>query len=657
MKKISLILLALVSFTGRVGAQAGFTIVAPPYNNGISSVRAPNGTPAHSVQNTVMYIHPSELNPMGMGSITNFSIQYYSGTGSVSVPGNFTVYMQNTSDAAYNKGTDWTVATSSMTTVYLGSFTVPAAVSDATVPVTLTTPFTYTGGGLYVAWSWEMNGVPASTAAAVKCNLGNTWCYTVDSPTVPASTTLTGSAYRPSLIFSAVNTATNELMTLSAEAKGKTPFYFNESQTISARIRNSSATTQNNVPVTLSISGASSFLDTQTITSIAAGAVTTVTFSAFTATSMGLNSITVSVPADDNNTNNAVVVTQSVTCDMSAIPPAALTASDFVSGAYGGGLPMIFAARVTASSNCSLNTVDCVIPSNALFANSGKSVYPVLCDATGSVIATGITASISAAMMDKFTSFAFNPSSRPALQTGTVYLIGIGMSAGGYYPVGATSIPLKYPVSDQFMLPQAGGTPTAIVSDFLALQATFSFSQLAISASGSPSLTCTGEPFTLTASSSSLASFSTYSWSAPAALNVSPQNNSSTNFIVTPTSGATSTVGTNFTFSVTASSSNGCKSAVAVVAHALSSCASLKENGASGIQIFPNPMTNGKTTISGLRTNAQIVLFNAIGQVIQRISADRSEVNVDLASHPSGCYLVQVIEPGSETVSFRLIHQ
>src|SRR5437868_3363583 len=133
MKKITLVFFAISSLAGHTFAQAGFTITAPPYNNGISSVRAPNGTTVHTVQRTVMYVQPSELYPMGPASITNFSIQYYSGTGSVTVPGNFTVYMQNTADLTYSIGTSWTTAISGMSPVFLGTIAVPGTTGSAIV--------------------------------------------------------------------------------------------------------------------------------------------------------------------------------------------------------------------------------------------------------------------------------------------------------------------------------------------------------------------------------------------------------------------------------------------------------------------------------------------------------------------------------------------
>ncbi len=63
------------------------------------------------------------------------------------------VYLQNTADTTNTKNTTWTTTISGMTLVHNGSYAVPAS---GPVDVTFTggSPFTYTGGGLYIAIDW-----------------------------------------------------------------------------------------------------------------------------------------------------------------------------------------------------------------------------------------------------------------------------------------------------------------------------------------------------------------------------------------------------------------------------------------------------------------------------------------------------------------------
>ena len=81
---------------------------------------------------------------------------------------------------------------------------------------------------------------------------------------------------------------------------------------VKARISNLGTTTFTNRPVTLSVTGANSFSNTQTIASLAPGASTIVTFAGYNSTSTGTNTVTVSVPADGNLSNNSLSVSQSV---------------------------------------------------------------------------------------------------------------------------------------------------------------------------------------------------------------------------------------------------------------------------------------------------------------------------------------------------------
>jgi hypothetical protein len=95
-------------------------------------------------------------------------------------------------------------------------------------------------------------------------------------------------------------------------------------QGIRVYIANLGTTAQTNLPITLTVTGANSFTATNTLASLPAGAAGYLTF----ATSLpntfvaGTNTVTVSVPADDNSYNNAANVEQLISTNtMSYLEP------------------------------------------------------------------------------------------------------------------------------------------------------------------------------------------------------------------------------------------------------------------------------------------------------------------------------------------------
>src|SRR4029079_7148416 len=87
---------------------------------------------------------------------------------------------------------------------------------------------------------------------------------------------------------------------------GTFPLGLETPHVITAVITNKGGATINNLPVTLNITGAESFTDTQVIPSLSGcGGQVTVSFAAFTPTVQGSDVVTVSVPSDDVPANNS----------------------------------------------------------------------------------------------------------------------------------------------------------------------------------------------------------------------------------------------------------------------------------------------------------------------------------------------------------------
>src|ERR1043166_7371982 len=103
MKKITLVLFAMCN-CALLSAQTTYNFAIPNNNGGTSEFRAPNGTQDHAYMWNIMYVHQYELLPMNLSTINSVSFQLTKGA-SIAVTGNFTVWMGNTTDAIYLKGT------------------------------------------------------------------------------------------------------------------------------------------------------------------------------------------------------------------------------------------------------------------------------------------------------------------------------------------------------------------------------------------------------------------------------------------------------------------------------------------------------------------------------------------------------------------------
>ena len=73
----------------------------------------------------------------------------------IPVTGNFKVYLQSTTDATNTKSTTWATAITGMTLASDSPLTIPATTGDYDSLFTGGSPFTYTGGNLYVAFEYQ----------------------------------------------------------------------------------------------------------------------------------------------------------------------------------------------------------------------------------------------------------------------------------------------------------------------------------------------------------------------------------------------------------------------------------------------------------------------------------------------------------------------
>ena len=196
-----------------------------------------------------------------------------------------------------------------MTTVHNATTLLPAATGPVDVYFSGGSPFTYTGGGIYVAYEWGPYAGTLSTTTTVSVNttLTNGLASNNDG-----TDTLLASSSRPETRLS--QTSANDAQVSLVYAYGEVPQGAAPAQVVQAVITNGGINTLTNLTVTLNVTGANTFTDTEVIASLAGcGGQATVTFGGYTPANLGSDTITVSVPADDVVVNNSKSKAMNVT--------------------------------------------------------------------------------------------------------------------------------------------------------------------------------------------------------------------------------------------------------------------------------------------------------------------------------------------------------
>ncbi len=149
-------------------------------------VRMPSGADFDNYFRGAIIIKPSELSNPALSNLTagrtitqigyatvdsNFSTNPHSKAQMADslVTGTMTIYMQNTLDSTFNKSGSWSTALSSMTQVYSGPFII---YPDTFYEVMFYTnnSFTYTGGGLYIAYQYQKDAGSKSVSNFINSN-------------------------------------------------------------------------------------------------------------------------------------------------------------------------------------------------------------------------------------------------------------------------------------------------------------------------------------------------------------------------------------------------------------------------------------------------------------------------------------------------------
>lgn len=206
-----------------------------------------------------------------------------------------------------------TFTTNGYTLVYSGSATFSAI---GFTDITLTTPYVRASGTNLQVLIKREDGVSHS-GYIWNCARGNNTSATINTTrrynsttALSGTTNLAVSAFRQAIRLK--HEYPNDASVNAVYVLGKVPMPNGSTQPISVAISNPGTTAQSNLNVTLDISGANTYNYSLVLPTLAAGADTVLDFPPITFANLGVNIVNVSVPSDDNNTNNSKTVNQTV---------------------------------------------------------------------------------------------------------------------------------------------------------------------------------------------------------------------------------------------------------------------------------------------------------------------------------------------------------
>ncbi|MBD2768984.1 T9SS type A sorting domain-containing protein [Hymenobacter sp. BT664] len=229
-------------------------------------------------------------------------------------------------------------------------------------------------------------------------------------------------------------------------ALGKTPL---SPQAVRAMVRNVGTSALTNLPVTLNVTGATTFANTQIVASLAPGASTLVTFAAFTPGTTGTNTLTVTVPADGITANNSRAYSQQVEATTFAVADPTIPAitSGLIENVGGRGNDgAVFAVKYTSSTSRTVTGVRVMIADDDNI--NLRYIYATLLNSAGAIIASSAPLQLSWSDGGSYKTLTFNSPVTVAagdFYVGVARVISNNPSAErSFYPIGfQREVPLR----------------------------------------------------------------------------------------------------------------------------------------------------------------------------------------------------------------------
>ena len=216
------------------------------------------------------------------------------------------IYLENTADTTNVKSTNWLTAIGTMTLVHDAGTLLPNSIEPFEITFS-GGPFTYTGGGLYVAYDWGPYTGSLATAGLIACNSAGLALRGAAINSAAATLNAVNAFGPETRLTPTTATVFNDASVDFVISPGSLPQPLVGTQTIQAHVTNRGRNALTDLPVTLNITGAETFANTQNVPSLAAcGGKTTVSFAPFTPSAIGSDTLVVSVPADDFTLNDSL---------------------------------------------------------------------------------------------------------------------------------------------------------------------------------------------------------------------------------------------------------------------------------------------------------------------------------------------------------------
>jgi hypothetical protein len=403
----------------------GFWVIP---SNGAASpwVRIPGNT--HRFQRNRFIVTANEIENSGfLPNLTIDAIGFHIASEGIGTQtGNLKIYMKNTTDTINELGNTWDI--SNFTLVCdIASWTVPIDAGAYEIPFTGGIPFTYTGDGVYVAFEFSNpSGSIGSEALSATCNnsLNNGVFSSQNNSSFP--TTLAASAFRPQTQF--INTGlvdiarVDKIYTLEKVAAGFAP------APLKVLVSNvSSSIIDFDLIITIQDTNFSTVYHsaTEAVIGLDAGESRFVEFPGWNPSTIDeviVTAETSAIQGENWLSNNSVSQAVSVNSNTLSFNYDNSNASAFGYNHPNSGL---FLAKYKMEGVGSVKGANIVIPEHS--ANPGNTIYAVLMNSSGNIVAQSDAFTIQNADMGTTKSFLF-PNPIP-LENSDFY-VGVAQTAG-----------------------------------------------------------------------------------------------------------------------------------------------------------------------------------------------------------------------------------
>ncbi len=409
-------------------------------NNG----RAPQGS--RLFVNTVYLITPTEMTNSLFGADLVTSVGWeWAPVGAsfqnAQTTGTLRVYIQNTTNTTYSKGTNFTNALAGMTKIIDGTITIPAGATPFTVDVPIGGPTTSSfstvaGQGVYIAFEYNTTSAIATPVGSptVSCDASLAASLGTAQSQVSYPTTMGLSAFRPRTRLG--NSQIDIASVMDVYTLASTPIPFGNPQPLAARVANlDSADHTFNVLFEVREKATNTLRFSTTVPQLVlANTNAVVTAIGWSPTLLELDTVIVTIPAQPTELllgNNTKGYRHNVTLNKYAYAdlPAA-------SGGIGFGTNAGIILDAYNNSGCTrVDAVEVYIASNVNNPIVGNTVYAVVVDITGAIVATSASLVIGAGDVNSYHTF---PIVGAPTFTNTAWAVGLAQTANAtaYFPVG-----------------------------------------------------------------------------------------------------------------------------------------------------------------------------------------------------------------------------